>query len=39
MLHLPSVEKIMKETAHDLDSVARSQEALLFAIYFAVSLR
>jgi hypothetical protein len=36
LLHLPSLEKMMKEAANDLDSLGRGQEALLFAIYFAV---
>jgi hypothetical protein len=39
MLHKPSLEKMMKEAADDLDSVGRSQEALLFGIYFAVIVR
>jgi hypothetical protein len=39
MLHIPSVEKMMKEAAHDLDTVGRSQEALLFAMYFAIAVR
>lgn len=39
MLHKPSLEKMMKEAADDLDSVSRSQEALLFGIYFAVIAR
>jgi hypothetical protein len=39
MLHKPSLEKMMKEAADDLDSVDRSQEALLFGIYFAVIAR
>jgi hypothetical protein len=39
LLHLPSLEKMMKEAANDLDSLGRGQEALLFAIYFAVVAR
>jgi hypothetical protein len=39
MLHKPSLERMMKEAADDLASVSRSQEALLFGIYFAVIAR
>jgi hypothetical protein len=39
LLHLPSLEKMMKEAANDLDSLVTSEEALLFAIYFAVVAR
>ncbi|KAE9372902.1 hypothetical protein N431DRAFT_505180 [Stipitochalara longipes BDJ] len=36
MLHKPSLEKMMKESADDLGAVSKSEEALLFGIYFAV---
>lgn len=39
MLHKPTLEKMMKEAADGLDSVGKSQEALLFAVYFAVIAR
>jgi hypothetical protein len=39
MLHKPTLEKMMKEAADDLDSLGKSQEALLFGIYFAVITR
>jgi hypothetical protein len=39
LLHLPSLEKMMKEAATDLNTLGRGQEALLFAIYFAVVAR
>lgn len=39
MLHKPTLEKMMKEAADDLDSLGKSQEALLFGIYFAVIAR
>ena len=39
MIHKPSLEKMMKEAADNLDAVSQSKEALLFAIYFAVIAR
>lgn len=39
LLHLPSLEKMKEEAANDLDSLGKGQEALLFAIYFAVVAR
>jgi hypothetical protein len=39
MLHKPSLEKMMKEAADDLDTLSKSEEALLFAIYFSVIAR
>jgi hypothetical protein len=39
MLHKPSLEKMMKAAADDMDSLSKSHEALLFGIYFAVITR
>jgi hypothetical protein len=39
MLHKPSLEKMMKEAADDLDTLSKSEEALLFGIYFSVIAR
>ncbi|KAH9212819.1 fungal-specific transcription factor domain-containing protein [Leptodontidium sp. 2 PMI_412] len=36
ILHMPTIEALFKEAQHDLGSLSRSTEALMFAIYFAV---
>ncbi|KAL5330518.1 hypothetical protein ACEPPN_000035 [Leptodophora sp. 'Broadleaf-Isolate-01'] len=33
---MPTIEALFKEAQHDLGSLSRSTEALMFAIYFAV---
>lgn len=35
ILHVPTVEKLVKETRKNLDSLTPGNEALMFAIYFA----
>ncbi|KAM3088467.1 hypothetical protein ACMFMG_000107 [Clarireedia jacksonii] len=35
LLHVPTMEKFIKEVQHNLDSLTRSTEALMFSIYFA----
>ncbi len=39
LLHIPSMEVMIKEAAADLSALSRSTEALMFAIYFAVISR
>lgn len=39
ILHMPTIEALFKEAQHDLGSLSRSTEALMFAIYFAVITR
>ncbi|KAH7382087.1 hypothetical protein BKA64DRAFT_607732 [Cadophora sp. MPI-SDFR-AT-0126] len=36
IVHMPTIEALFKDAQHDLNSLSRSTEALLFAIYFAV---
>jgi len=36
VVHMPTIEALFKEAQHDLNSLSRSTEALMFAIYFAV---
>ncbi|KAK0110986.1 hypothetical protein ONS95_001367 [Cadophora gregata] len=36
ILHMPTVEALFKDAQNDLNSLSRSSEALIFAIYFAV---
>ncbi|KAG4028690.1 hypothetical protein MFRU_020g01290 [Monilinia fructicola] len=35
LLHIPTMEKVIKEVQHSLDTISKSTEALMFAIYFA----
>ncbi|CAD6441848.1 9203e70e-9c9f-4153-85e8-0ac515cecefc [Sclerotinia trifoliorum] len=35
LLHVPTMGKIIKEVQHNLDTISRSTEALMFSIYFA----
>lgn len=35
VLHVPTVDKLVKETRKNLDSLTPANEALMFAIYFA----
>lgn len=35
LLHTPTMSKVIKEVQNNLDSLSRSTEALMFAIYFA----
>lgn len=39
LLHIPSMEVMIKEAAEDLSALSRSTEALIFALYFAVISR
>lgn len=39
LLHIPSLERIIKEAAENLDSLSKSNEVLLFAIYLSVITR
>lgn len=39
LLHIPSMEVMIKEAAEDLSALSRSAEALIFALYFAVISR
>jgi len=39
LLHIPFLEKIIKEPAENLDLLSRSNEVLLFAIYLSVVTR
>ncbi|KAF7856989.1 hypothetical protein EAF04_009749 [Stromatinia cepivora] len=35
LLHVPTMGKIIKEVQHNLDTISKSTEALMFSIYFA----
>ncbi|KAK6613127.1 fungal specific transcription factor domain-containing protein [Botrytis cinerea] len=35
LLHVPTTAKIIKEVQHNLDTISKSTEALMFSIYFA----
>lgn len=35
VLHVPTVDKLVKETRKNLNSLTPANEALMFAIYFA----
>lgn len=39
LLHIPSLEKIVKEATDHYESLSKSKEALLFAVYFSVIVR
>jgi hypothetical protein len=39
VLHIPSMEILMKGAQENLENLNRCQEALLFALYFAVTVR
>ncbi|QSZ37669.1 hypothetical protein DSL72_008768 [Monilinia vaccinii-corymbosi] len=35
LLHVPTMEKVIKEVQHNLDTISKSTEALMFSMYFA----
>ncbi|ESZ93647.1 hypothetical protein SBOR_5952 [Sclerotinia borealis F-4128] len=35
LLHVPTMNKVIKEVQHNLDTISKSTEALMFSIYFA----
>jgi hypothetical protein len=37
LLHVPTMEKVIKEVQHSLDTLSKSTEALMFSIYFATN--
>ena len=39
LLHIPTMKKTIKEAQESFDSLSRSKEALMFALYFSVITR
>ena len=39
LLHMPTMEKIVKQVQDNSESMSRSREALMFSLYFAVVTR
>lgn len=35
LLHVPTMDKVIKEVQHNVDAISKSTEALMFSIYFA----